>query len=360
MTPNAPQAVSPVNVHNEWDVLEEVVVGTPKHAFFAFWDPFYKYVYSCDEIATIERHLKLNQPYPDSYIQAASRAIDRLAGILEAEGVTVRRLEELDHTRPYATPSWETPGGFCAANPRDAFLVFGNEIIEAPMCSRSRHFEVLSYRKLFDEYSRRGARFVSAPRPHLGDELYNPDYAAEGSPTPYVLTNLEPVFDAADFVRCGRDIIGQLSHVTNQAGIDWLQRHLGPDYRVHLIQSLDLKPAHIDTTLAALAPGKLLVNANFVDVKRLPEVFRDWDVMIAPEPVPYRTKPRLMSDWISINTLVLGDGRIIVEERQEPLIRALKEWGFTPIPCAFEDYYPFIGGVHCATLEIRRSGPAVF
>ncbi len=48
--------------------------------------------------------------------------------------------------------------------------------------------------------------------------------------------------------------------------------------------------------------------------------------------------------------------RIIVEERQEPLICALKEWGLKPIPCAFEDYYPFIGGFHCATLDVRRRG----
>ncbi|HCS91643.1 MAG: amidinotransferase [Thiohalocapsa sp. PB-PSB1] len=358
--PDPHACTSPVNVHNEWDVLDEVVVGTPKNAFFSFWDPFYQFIYSREEIAAIERYLPLNQPYPTDYIEAAERAMERLIGILEAEGVRVRRLEELDHSRPFATPHWETTGGFCAANPRDAFLVIGNEIIEVPMCSRSRHFENLSYRKLFDEYSRQGARFVAAPRPQLSDSLYNPNFAAEDSPTPYVLTNLEPVFDAADFVRCGRNIIGQLSHVTNQAGVDWLRRHLGPDYRVHLIESLDPKPAHIDTTLALLDSGKLLVNAEFTDVSKLPEIFRDWDLMIAPEPVPYKTRPRLMSDWISINTLVLGEGRIIVEERQEPLIRALKEWGFKPIPCAFEDYYPFIGGFHCATLDVRRSSSSSY
>jgi glycine amidinotransferase len=47
---------------------------------------------------------------------------------------------------------------------------------------------------------------------------------------------------------------------------------------------------------------------------------------------------------------------VVVEKRQEPLIQALKGWGFKPIPCAFESYYPFLGSFHCATLDIRRRG----
>lgn len=353
------QSNIPVNVHNEWDLLEEVVVGTPRNAFFSFWDPFYKYVYSEKEVAEIENHLKINKPYPEEYIEAADRAVHRLADILTAEGVNVRRLEDLDYARSFSTPDWEANGGFCAANPRDAFLVIGNEIIETPMCSRSRYFETNAYRKLFDEYSRQGARFVSAPKPLLRDNLYNPNFEDRDSSTRYVLTEVEPVFDAADFVRCGKHIVGQLSHVTNQSGVDWLRRHLGSDYQVHMIESLDPKPAHIDTTLALLAEGKLLVNSTFTNIKKLPSIFKDWEIMVAPDPVPYKTKPRLMSNWISINTLVLGEGRIIVEERQEPLMQALKEWGFKPIPCAFEDYYPFIGGFHCATLDVRRRNSTV-
>ncbi len=222
------------------------------------------------------------------------------------------------------------------------------------MSSRSRYFEAHAYHDLFKDYANQGARWVSAPKPQLLDVLYNQDYAAEDSATPYVLTEFEPIFDAADFVRCGRDIIGQLSHVTNQSGGNWLQNHLGDEYRIHLIQSLDPKPAHIDTTLMPLAPGKILVNPTFTNINQLPELFKAAEILVAPEPIPYQTKPRMMSNWISINTLMLDEKRIIVEERQKPLIKALKAWGFSPIPCAFEDYYPFIGGFHCATLDVRR------
>ena len=35
-----------------------------------------------------------------------------------------------------------------------------------------------------------------------------------------------------------------------------------------------------------LAPGKVLVNPEFVDVARLPKVLKSWDVLVAPEPDP--------------------------------------------------------------------------
>ena len=356
MSPDAQPHSCPVNSYTEWDLLEEVIVGSPANAWASFWDPVDKMVYTEEENEEIERYLALYRPYPDRFIQAGRKAIENFAHLLEAEGVIVRRVDEVDYSGEIATPYWKTPSGFCASNPRDPFIIIGDQIIEAPMCSRSRYFEARAYRRLFIEYSQKGAQWISAPKPLLREELFNPDFTHPGSSTRYVLTEAEPVFDAADFVRCGRDIIGQLSHVTNQQGVDWLKRHLGDDFRIHLIQSLDPKPAHIDTTLMPLAEGKVLVNPMFVDVKKLPSIFKTWDVLIAPDPVPYKTLPRLMSDWISINTLMLDQERIVVEERQEPLIKALKQWGFKPIPCPFEDYYPFIGGFHCATLDIRRKG----
>jgi len=38
------------------------------------------------------------------------------------------------------------------------------------------------------------------------------------------------------------------------------------------------------------------------------------------------------------------------------MIRALKDWGFEPIPLPFTKFAPFGGAFHCATLDIRRRG----
>ncbi|GAA4080223.1 hypothetical protein GCM10022233_70520 [Streptomyces shaanxiensis] len=88
----------------------------------------------------------------------------------------------------------------------------------------------------------------------------------------YILTEFEPVFDAADFVRAGRDLFVTRSNVTNRMGIEWLGRHLGPVYRIHEIESRCRTPMHIDTTFVPLAPGKALVNPEYIDVGRLPDV----------------------------------------------------------------------------------------
>ncbi len=93
----------------------------------------------------------------------------------------------------------------------------------------------------------------------------------------FMVTEFEPVFDAADFVRCGRDIFGQQSHVTNRMGIMWLQRHLGDGYRVHELQSLYAQTIHIDSTFMPVAPGKVLVNPKFLDVNKLPPILKKRD-----------------------------------------------------------------------------------
>ncbi|NES98858.1 MAG: amidinotransferase, partial [Desertifilum sp. SIO1I2] len=182
---------------------------------------------------------------------------------------------------------------------------------------------------------------------------------AIGEEMRYVITEFEPTFDAADFVRFGRDIFVQKSHVTNSLGIEWVRRHLGDEYRVHEVQSLCPQALHIDTTLVPLAPGKVLVNPLFIDVDNLPDYFKSWDILLAPKPnrtpmALYDTK--VISQWVNMNVLSLDEERVIVEKSQESMIQALKDWGFKPIPCEFESYYPFMGSFHCATLDVRRRG----
>jgi glycine amidinotransferase len=216
--------------HNEWDPLEEVIVGTAEGAAVPSWHVSLK--------ATMpERHWPFFQqnggrPFDKGLLALANRELDEFAARLRAEGVIVRRPQPVDFSRPYSTPSWSSACGLYAAMPRDLLLVIGNEIIETPSAWRSRYFEMDAYRALLKEYFAQGAMWSAAPKPQLLDELYDQEYevAAEGEPMRYVVNNFEPVFDAADFVRCGTDIFYIKSHVTNEMGVSWLQRHLGPRY----------------------------------------------------------------------------------------------------------------------------------
>lgn len=141
--------------------------------------------------------------------------------------------------------------------PRDLLIVVGDTIVEAPLSWRCRHHEVDAYRPLIKSYFRQGAGWLQAPRPQLTDELFPADHQFDLGG--YAITEFESVFDAADFVRFGRDIVVQNSHVTNDFGIDWMQRALGSTYRIHRVAVNDPHAMHIDATIVPLAPGKLLV-----------------------------------------------------------------------------------------------------
>jgi glycine amidinotransferase len=299
--------------------------------------------------------------YPRFLTRPAQRELEGFIGLLEAEGVVVRRPEVADFSVPYRTPRWGSRG-FTAACPRDGFLVVGDEIIETPQAWPARYFEAHSYRTLFKEYFQQGARWTAAPKPELREGLYDAGYRPppEGEPMRYVVGELEPVFDGADFARCGRDLFALRSNVTNRFGIEWLRRHLGDGYRIHEIESRCRWPMHIDTTFMPLAPGKVLVNPEYVDPARLPRALRSWDVLVAPEPDPVpgllHRYVTMCSKWLSMNVLMLDDRRVVVEASQRSMARALRDWGFEPIPCPFDRYAPFGGSFHCATLDVRRRG----
>ena len=351
------QTLPAVSSHNEWDPLEEVIVGVADGACVPAWHVALKATMPRRHWGFFAEHG--GRPFPQELIDRANRDLDGFVRLLDAEGVTVRRPERIDHARPYSTPHWRSSGGLYAAMPRDTLLVVGDEIIEAPMAWRSRYHETDAYRPLLREYFLSGARWTAAPKPQLRDKLYRQDYEEPGEEedVQYVIGEDEPTFDAADFVRCGTDLFVQRSHVTNELGIRWLARHLGPQYRIHPVRTRDSHPMHIDATLTLLAPGKLLVNPERVPerVAELHPLFESWEVRPAPEPYS-REDHVLCSGWVSMNVLSLDERRVIVERHEEATIQALKRWGFEVLTCDFRGFNLLGGSFHCATLDVRRRG----
>lgn len=133
------------------------------------------------------------------------------------------------------TPDWEVPCGNSATCPRDSIIVFGNEIVEATMSIRGRFFEYRPYRSLIQEYWRGGAAWTSAPRPLLRDSLYAPlpplhegdqrwEAVLDGN---LGLSEEEPVWDAADFLRLGMGF-----PITPKLILQWYS--FGMDFRIYL------------------------------------------------------------------------------------------------------------------------------
>jgi glycine amidinotransferase len=340
-----------VSSYTEWDPLEEVVVGRLGDGVFPTWqDSMYA---TMPESSWRVFQARGGSPLPSEQLLAAERELDAFADRLDREGVTVVRPDPVDHRRSYATPNWTCKGGLYSAMPRDMLIVVGDIIIEAPMSWRCRQYEVDAYRPLIKSYFRRGARWLPAPRPQLTDELYDADYDPD-EPGSSAITEFEPVFDAADFVRFGRDILVQKSHVTNISGIRWLQQAVGDGFRVRVVDVDDPHAMHIDATITPLAPGRLLVNPErYIHT----ELFEDWEILEAPEPtLPASWPMYFCSRWLSVNVLSLDEETVVVERHEQPLIDTLTHCGFDCIPVDFRHVYSFGGSFHCVTLDVRRQG----
>jgi glycine amidinotransferase len=136
--------------------------------------------------------------------------------------------------------------------PRDVLLPVGNEILECTMVIRARWYEYLCYRPILEEYFRQDPDFewTAAPKPRLTGESYDLDYFDKFVNVwtdeekdqrllerKFHLTEVEPLFDAADGARFGKDMFWHGSAVCNRAGVEWLRRHFKPKgIRIHVVQ----------------------------------------------------------------------------------------------------------------------------
>jgi len=346
-----------VNSYNEWDPLEEVIVGRVDGSAVPPWHVTLQSI-APRTTWDILKILSGTTP-PPALVEAAQSNLDAFLEILSKEGVRIRRPDPLPQTPSYETPDWKCAAGYNIANPRDLLMVIGNEILETPVAWRSRYFEQHAYRSLLHEYFHAGAKWTSAPKPRLLDGFYNEDYTVpeKGEPIRYSINNSECTFDAADFTRCGRDIFVTKSNVTNDFGLEWLRRHLGEAYTIHEIETQSNQPMHIDTTFVPLAPGKALINPEYIKTDKLPAILSSWELRKAPPPViSPGAQIDMSSAWLTMNVFMINPTTIVCEAAQAPLIKMFEEWGFDVAPCPFQHYYYFGGGFHCSTLDIRRRG----
>jgi len=347
--------MGPVNSWNEWDPLQEVIVGSAQGAADIAYEPALAPYFPAGSSSTGG-----STAIPQVLIDEAERQLDAFARLMEGLGIKVRRPHPVQQPCRIKTFDWEVPGGHASTCPRDTLLIVGDEIIEAPMTQRARYFEYRAYRKLITEYFRGGARWTMAPKPLMADGLYR---KATAEPFDFrrgpFLNEVEPAFDAACFTRCGRDIFWRPDLVSNEFGAEWLRRHLGPAFRVHRIRFDEVLPSHIDTTLVPLRPGLVLTNPHRPCVDGGLDLFRrnGWRTVDAPVSVRSgRSASREVSNWISMNLLMLDEKTAVVEAAEEPMMQLLRSLGIDAIPCAFDRVYAFGGGFHCCTADIRREG----
>jgi len=335
---------------NEWDPLEEVIVGNPLRARFPTADPSTRLAEFPDRpLEDIPQG-----PFPQQIIDETEEDLDAFVSVLKKAGVTVKRPETWPHEATFSTINWESEGyyNYC---PRDIMLVIGDQIIETPNVIRSRAQEAFSYREILVDYLKSGARWYSAPKPMLLDSLFDVDLKKA---TP---RNDEPAFDAANVLRLGRDLIYLVSATGNDLGGQWLQTLLGEEFRVHFLKDV-YYGSHIDSTFAALRPGLLLCSPARVNDDTMPEILKQWEVIYSPpmegqdnRDADYLAKS-IGSKWIDMNVFSINPNLVVADRDQTALIKLLERHGIDVIPLKLRHSKMLGGGFHCVTLDIRRAG----
>ena len=355
-----------VNSWNEWDPLRHVIVGRANDAHIPALEP------AMNAKVPIDSDMRGHSGRrPPASITRANELLDRFADQLMALGIRVDRPTPIDFSNPVRTPDFYAPHQMGCMPPRDVLLTLGSEILEATMSHRSRWFEYLCYRPLLQSYFEHDEQFrhEAAPKPRLAETSYRPDYLLDHIDNEtrlewtarkyFVTTEEEPLFDAADIMRMGRDLIVQHGCTTNLKGIEWLRRHF-PNHRVHAVNFPgDPYPIHIDCTFVPIRPGLILNNPQ----RRLPKEQRrffeknDWQIIDAATPA-HKTPPALCysSIWLSMNVLVLDTKTVCVEASEIHQAEQLDKLGMNVILVELRDAYPFGGGLHCCTADVYREG----
>jgi glycine amidinotransferase len=168
---------------------------------------------------------------------------------------------------------------------------------------------------------------------------------------------VEMMFDAAQCLRFGRDMIANVSTANHAMACDWLERHLAGRIRVHRVHRLSGN--HIDTMVLPLRPGTLLVRGEKV-ADLLPPALQKWDLIVPPAPdgaSPYDENDLILaSPYIDFNVLSISPDTVLVNAANTALIRTLERHRFTVVPVRHRHGRLFGGGLHCFTLDTVRAG----
>lgn len=354
-----------VNSHNEWDKLEEVIIGAGFPSSIPNDDMTFKLFFH-DNIYG-HKDVSFSEPWTISqkYIDYHKEDVEKFADLLKSNNINVLRPKIPDTLQITKTLAWKSTN-FPALNVRDLSLIIGNEIIEVPSSCRYRIFENDYLKHIFLDYFKKGAKWTSAPRPIITDNsfdfsrIYNSDNEAsnyyEGLKKQFkspLDCGIEIMFEAANCIRLGDTILFNAPTEHERLGAKWLQQHLGKKYKIWTCEIAD---NHIDAIFLPIKPGLAVITKDIKD--RLPKPLQKWDFIKAE----YKIDPEFDNSYVPIasekifcNFLSISQNQIICfPEYYNHLSSKLRKYKVDVIPHRLRYARVFGGGHHCLSLDIRR------
>lgn len=381
-----------INSHNEWDKLKEIIVGSAEGSRASLtWSKPGKIPEK-----TLDEAIKLaKEATPKWLYDEVCEDLDELSKILSNLGVIVHRPTTYDFSQWYSSPYWSSTSNN-VYNARDLNLVVGNSVVESPSHLINRYYETTCLYDIWYKYFEKGFKWIAGPKPRLNYESSVPYYRNEDEREMtsedlkhieltkgrveklHKISEKEILFEAANTVRMGKDLLYLVSSSGNKLGAKWLQSVLGDDYRVHSTSDI-YRSSHIDSTVLCIRPGLVLFNGARVNDKNCPDLFNKWNKLyfsdVAPtseselkiqkeirDPIGKKLNElgfqtnlfEMSSPWVGMNILSIDPETVLVDKRQVNFIKFLESKKIKVVPVSMRHIYTQGGGIHCATLDTVR------
>jgi len=301
-----------IHSFNEWDRLQQVIVGSALNANWPINDP----VFSKESEKTSWTASPVPAgPVPNWIIKETECDLEKLCETLESVGVDVLRPHELDFV------SRDGMYNYC---PRDRLLIAGKKVVDPAMMYPCRDQEIEALNFVTDSH----ADIIVMPR------------------------NSEMTLDAANICRLGDTWLYLESPSGNKQAATWLQDQF-PHINIEICNFYS--GVHIDSTIVPLNDHTVMLNAQRVTPENCPKIFDDWD-KIWIEDCTARAFHRYpyASKWIGMNCLSVDSSTVIVDNLQKKIITLLEKKNFDVIPLELRHSRTLGGGFHCVTLDTWR------
>ena len=354
-----------VNSHNEWDTLEEVIVGRGAPPALPAIEFSFKLFFH-DNIYGTTWGDSTNSYITKRHIEEHNEDVENFVQLLQSHSITVKRPKLPECIHKVKTTLWESVV-HPALNVRDQAMIVGDTVIETPPTCRWRYFESDYIKHLFLEYFKQGAKWIQAPKPLLLDSSFDLEYVERVSRAKkhyedirdtkheHMSCGHEIMFDAANCMRLDDTILVNCSNENQWLGAKWLQSTL-PD---HTILPVDLADSHIDSSISFLRPGLAIITKPEIKNK-LPRELGKWELIHIPmrcrsDEDYAKQNIKLASPRIELNILSINPDTIICHsEYRQPLQEALSKYNINVIPSQMRHCEIFSGAHHCITLDVRR------
>lgn len=218
---------------------------------------------------------------------------------------------------------------------RDPVLVVGHHVIELAVKTPFRRREIFAIREVLQRRVAEDARacYVAMPQPLP----VKPTRTSDG-PGPFL--------EGGDIFVMGKNIlVGNSGLASDKAGIEWLQRYLGPEgYVVHEVP-LQRHWLHLDCIFAVVRRGLCICDTSGLK-DGLPAPVKEWEIISAtPEE----------AHALGCNTMCLEENTVLIAEEHSRLIKELEKRKANVVSGFRMDIASnWGGGIRCASHPLLR------